>query len=83
MPEIRLHRVKAMADWLDTIPPEPSFRQHPSFRFFRDLTPAEMKAVGTEMRRRAAAASAEADALEAETRLPTAHNDDDGGPRAA
>lgn len=63
---IRKHRVIAFCDWLDTIPPEPPFYTHSEFRFFADMTDAERLAAADEMNRRAAAAFAEADALEAE-----------------
>lgn len=49
------HRIKAFCDWLDTIPSDPPFFQHPSFRFFSDLSPDEIEAAFNEMRSRAAA----------------------------
>ena len=63
---VREHRVTAFCDWLVTIPPVPPFHSHPAFRFYRDLTDAEFQAAQREMIRRADAAMAEADALEAE-----------------
>jgi len=63
---VRTDRVIAMADWLDTIPPDPPFHLHPDFKAFRDLTHAELDAVQAEMKRRAQQARVEADALEAE-----------------
>jgi len=48
------HRIKAFCDWLDTIPPDPPFHEHPAFRFFADLVPDEIEAPFEEMRARAA-----------------------------
>lgn len=63
---IREHRVIAFCDWLDTIPPEPPFYTRKEFQFYADMTDAEKLAAAREMDRRAQAAFAEADALEAE-----------------
>tara|TARA_E500000305_G_C3851406_1_gene156299 strand:+ start:93 stop:302 length:210 start_codon:yes stop_codon:yes gene_type:complete len=68
MGNVREHRVSAFCNWLDTIPPDPPFHAHPAFRFYRDLTDAEFWAAQKEMKRRADAAMAEADALEREAR---------------
>jgi len=57
------HRIKAFCDWLDTIPPDPPFFQHPGFRFFADLSPAEIDAAIEEMGQR------ESDAIDAIVRL--------------
>ncbi len=62
----RLHRVHAFCDWLDTIAPDPPFFRQAGFSAFADLTDGEIMAAQIEMRRRAAAASREADALHAE-----------------
>lgn len=60
---MRADRVKALCDWLDTIPPTPPFFQHPQFVQFSDMTPAEMIAARDEMQRRSADAADEAAAL--------------------
>lgn len=60
---IRAHRVKAFCEWLETIPPEPPFHQHPGFRFFSDLTDEEFAAAKRSMRIRGMIAQAEADRL--------------------
>lgn len=62
----RAYRVAAFADWLDTIPPDPPFHTRPAFRFFADLSGAEIDAAAALMRQRAAAAFAEAERLERE-----------------
>lgn len=77
----RLHRVHAFCDWLDTIPPDPPYFEHEGFRFFADLTDGEMLAARQELVRRANAARAEADALEAAARRPS--NDDQPEPPEA
>lgn len=65
---IREHRIKAFCDWLETIPPSPPFHTHPAFRFYADLTDAEIMAASNEMRRRGEALRAEAEALRNEGR---------------
>lgn len=77
----RMSRVHAFCNWLDMIPPDPPFDEHEDFVFFADLTDAEIFAAKIEMRRRAESDLAEADALEAEGRLPS--NDDDPEPQGA
>ena len=67
----RLHRVHAFCDWLDTIPPAPPYFELPGFDAFADLTDGEMLAARQEMLRRSDASSREADALEAEYRMPS------------
>ncbi len=62
---VREHRVNAFCDWLESVPPSPPFHTRPEFKFFADLTDAEMDAVGDEMERRAAAHHAEAEQLRA------------------
>ena len=63
---VRQHRVTAFCDWLDTIPPTPPFHTRPEFRFYADLTDAEIDASQAEMRRRADAALAMVQYLEGE-----------------
>jgi hypothetical protein len=70
-----MHRVKAMADWLDTIPPDPPFHSRPEFRFYADLTDAEFDAVQALMRQRAEEALGEAGRLQAELDRRAANHD--------
>ena len=64
MTQIRQHRVDAFAAWLRTAPGSPPFFQHPGFRFFRDLTQAEIAAAGEIMRAEGNALNDEADELD-------------------
>jgi len=49
---MNMHRIEAFCDWLDTIPPDPPFHQHPGFRSFADLSAAEILEAIDEMHRR-------------------------------
>lgn len=82
---IRLHRVTAFCDWLETVPPQPPFHTRPEFRFYSDLTDGEIDAAQVEMSRRGAAALAEAQALadEGRRRGMAIGDNDDHGPEAA
>lgn len=68
----RLHRVHAFCDWLDTIPPDPPYFEHPGFRVFADLTDGEMMAAHIEMRRRAEVAGKDAGNLREERKRRSA-----------
>jgi len=59
-------RVTQFCDWLDAIPSDPPFFNHPDFARFADLTDAEIMAAKIEMHRRAERALSEADALQAD-----------------
>ncbi|CCW15780.1 hypothetical protein EBBID32_1080 [Sphingobium indicum BiD32] len=50
MTDIRIDRVRAMADWMETIPPQPPFYEHPDFKQFSDLSDLEIEAVERAMR---------------------------------
>lgn len=60
-------RIKAFCDWADTIEPG-KLLSDPGFRQFSDFTDEECRAAVAELRRRAAAAQAEAEALENEAK---------------
>ena len=66
MKKIREDRVIAMADWLETIPPQPPFHQHPDFAQFSDLTDLEIDEVERIMRARSQKAADEGKKLQAE-----------------
>lgn len=66
MRKIREDRVIAMADWMETIPPQPPFYKHPDWENFLDLSDAEIAACEELMRARAAGADGEAAKLRAE-----------------
>lgn len=66
MKPMNMERVAKFCDWLCTIPPTPPFHTHPEFRFFKDLTDAEIDAASAEMQRRGEAAEREAKSLRAE-----------------
>lgn len=63
---IRWNRVRALTEWLMTIPGNPPFYSRPEFRFFADLTGPEFAEARAIMRRSAEACFAEAELLERE-----------------
>lgn len=68
MAKVQTHRVTAFCDWLETLPAGTPFHSQPAFRFYADLTDVDIVAASIEMRRRADAFTAEADALSNEAR---------------